>query len=299
MDLAAVRALVDWAALGLPPGPLSPAAPLDDRDLEGLQSARASLLGGKPRDALTTIKPLLDDGKYDIRGLSVLLQAVAVERPVVGAAAALDRLAGLLDADWEALGPSPEDRRRKLANVAFPAMLDELRVALTIAGTSGPVVDAWEALCQAVQEGARTRGLDGVVAKMAEVRAACPSPPKPPPPEAQPAPEPQPASSPPLALRPSPAFLQLLDRLRAFETLLARHENDKAAIVAQDIEATIAQFDPRLYFPELFSGFFAGLAEHAAELAAFQGEQDSMAWRAMGQLYRVDLEAFLRARGRR
>jgi hypothetical protein len=103
------------------------------------------------------------------------------------------------------------------------------------------------------------------------------------------------ASGSKVTLRASTHFFDLLDKLRAFETLLGRNEHGKAAIVAQDIEQTIAHFDARLFFPELFTGFFEGLATRAEELAAFQAELESPSWRALGQLYKVDLDAFLRA----
>jgi hypothetical protein len=345
MDVERLRALTDWPALGLPAATaaLPPAAPVDERDLERLQAAR-SLLGdpARPREALAALKPLLDEGKYDIRALAVLLQAVALDRPVVGAAAALDALARLLRESWDALGPDTDERRRKLANLAIPATLDHLRVTLTAAAQSGVVEKAldrwpdgrqpatWDDLCEAVHAAGRVRGLEGVVAKIADVRAACQPLVRKPEAAAPAAPDDDDEEDterlrlarlmPPVApenkprmpsgrgsmrgsgskvtLRASIHFFELLDKLRAFETLLGRNECGKAAIVAADIEQTIARFDARLFFPELFAGFFEGLASRAEELAAYQSELESPSWRALGQLYRVDLESFLRAGGK-
>jgi hypothetical protein len=330
MDAERLRALVDWPALGLP-AELAASAALDDRDLERLQAARGFLAGEprRAREALEALKPLLVEGKYDVRGLSVLLQAVAFDQPVVGAAAVLERMARLLDGEWALLEPAAEDKRRKLATLAFAATLDQVRVALSVAARSGEVEkaldrwpegrdpSAWDALCEAVAAAARTRGLDGVLAKIPDVWAASqPLLRKPeaassegaadddddsdPPPAAR-EPKPRPARVPARAagskvtLRASTHFFDLLDKLRAFETLLGRNEHGKAAIVAQDIEATIEHFDARQFFPELFTGFFEGLASRAEELAAFQAELDSPSWRALAQLYKVDLDSFLRA----
>src|SRR4051794_28074829 len=117
MDSDRLRELIDWSALGLPAEPFAPATPLEERDLEHLQAARGHLMAtpARPKDAIAVLKPLLDEGKYDIRALAVLLQAVAYDRPVLGAAAALDQLARLIGKQWEELGPAPEDKRRRLA----------------------------------------------------------------------------------------------------------------------------------------------------------------------------------------
>jgi hypothetical protein len=168
-----------------------------------------------------------------------------------------------------------------------------------------------------VQAAARPRKLDAVIAKLAEVRAACqPLVRKPEPADevtgeheaALPEPAPEPKPRPPrrdaaraggkVTLRASNHFFELLEKLRAFETLIARNECGKAAIVAQDIQQTIANFDPRLFFPELFAGFFEGLASRADELAAFGAQLEAPSWSALTQLYRVDLEAFLRTGGK-
>lgn len=332
MERDRLRELADWPALGLPPAALESSAPLDERDLERLQAARALLAGEPPRarEALDALKPLFAERKYDIRAVAVLLQAVACDRPVVGAAAALDRLARLVSEDWEALGPVADDKRRKLANLAFPATLDQVRVALTAAAQSGQLdvhfdgwpegreSRVWDLLCEAVTAAARDRQLDGVAAKIADVRAAwqplvqksqlvveasaagdevSEAPPREPTPRTE-GDLPARQSGGEVSLRASPHFFELLNKLRAFETLLERNDCGKAAIVAQDVEQTIASFDVRLFFPALFAGFFEGMAGCADELAAFQGELDAPSWRALAQLYRVDLEAFLRAGGK-
>jgi hypothetical protein len=327
MDLERLREVTDWPALGLPLAVLGAAAPLEPSDLERLQEARGALTNpqSRPKDAIKALKPLFEAGKFDIRGLAVLLQAVAIDRPVMGAAAALDQVARLLTDTWDMLGPAPEDMRRKLANMAFPAALDQIRVSITAAAQSGQIEKAldgwpdgrepatWDALCEAVHAAARARALDAVLAKVPEVRAACqplvrkpepafpdeltPEPmliePKPRAPRREPS-----RSGGKVSLRASNHFFELLEKLRAFETLIGRNECGKAAIVAQDIQQIIANFDPRLYFPELFAGFFEGMASRAEELAAFGAQLEAPSWNALAQLYKVDLEAFLRVGGK-
>jgi hypothetical protein len=98
----------------------------------------------------------------------------------------------------------------------------------------------------------------------------------------------------PLATIPiSPAFEVFLRRLAAFEVLVERGELERAAVVASDIEQTLANFDPRTYFPKLLSPFFRLLSEHVEPLSEARAHLGEDRLRALSQLYSVDLEAFL------
>ncbi|MCP3101829.1 hypothetical protein LZ198_23410 [Myxococcus sp. K15C18031901] len=103
------------------------------------------------------------------------------------------------------------------------------------------------------------------------------------------APPPPPAPGIPL----SPALELLLRKLDAFSVLLARGEMTKAGVVAADVLTTVERFDPRLYLPTLFTRFYAGLSTHARGLEPFLHNSDALPMRALEQLYRVDLDAFL------
>ncbi|MGK3962629.1 type VI secretion system protein IglI family protein [Sorangium sp. So ce1667] len=92
----------------------------------------------------------------------------------------------------------------------------------------------------------------------------------------------------------APAFLELLAKLRAFETLIGKGELEKAAIVAEDVQQLIESFDPRAYFPEVFARFSALLSGHIGALSEHLEERGSLAWKARSQFYRVDLEGFVR-----
>jgi hypothetical protein len=94
----------------------------------------------------------------------------------------------------------------------------------------------------------------------------------------------------------SPALAELMRKLAAFDTLLARRDFVRASVVAADVLALLERFDPRVYLPLLFSRFFSGLSRHAEQVEPLLHHTESLSFRALDQLYRVDLDAFL-ARG--
>jgi hypothetical protein len=91
----------------------------------------------------------------------------------------------------------------------------------------------------------------------------------------------------------SPAMALLLQKLAAFDALLARQDFIKASVVAADVLSTVERFDPRVYLPAIFSRFFAGLSTHAQVIEPLLHGTDSLAFRSLDQLFRVDLQAFL------
>ncbi|RKH56480.1 hypothetical protein D7V93_20220 [Corallococcus llansteffanensis] len=96
----------------------------------------------------------------------------------------------------------------------------------------------------------------------------------------------------------SPALAQLVRKLSAFEALVEREDFVKASVIAVDVLATVERFDPRVYLPMLFSGFFNGLSQHADAIEPLLHGTESLGFRALDQLYRVDLDAFLTAQQR-
>ncbi|MBN1209776.1 MAG: hypothetical protein JXB05_33310 [Myxococcaceae bacterium] len=91
----------------------------------------------------------------------------------------------------------------------------------------------------------------------------------------------------------SPALAELMRKLAAFDTLVERQDFRRATVVAADVLALLERFDPRVYLPALFSRFFAGLSQHAEEVEPLLQGTESLGFRALDQLYRVDLDAFL------
>lgn len=109
-----------------------------------------------------------------------------------------------------------------------------------------------------------------------------------------PAPETGPAAGQTLQLRGSPKLWELLGKLKAFEALVEKRAFPRAALVGDDIIATIEAFDPRDYFPELFARFGALFHAHVQEISPHWQSKDSMDWKAMAQFYQVDLDRFVK-----
>ncbi len=96
-----------------------------------------------------------------------------------------------------------------------------------------------------------------------------------------------------VSLAVSHKFNELLQKLRAFEALVAKGRHDRAAVVAADVQQLIQSFDPRAYFPELFSEFAALMSDHVGTITAHMEMRESPSWNALDQFYRVDLKAFV------
>jgi hypothetical protein len=95
----------------------------------------------------------------------------------------------------------------------------------------------------------------------------------------------------------SPALAQFMRKLAAFDTLIERQDYRRASVVAADVLAVMEHFDPRVYLPALFSRFFAGLGTHAEDVEPLMQGTESLGFRALDSLYRVDLDAFLAQSG--
>jgi hypothetical protein len=91
----------------------------------------------------------------------------------------------------------------------------------------------------------------------------------------------------------SPALAELIRKLAAFDALIEREDFTRASVVAADVLGVVERFDPRVYLPSLFSRFFAGLSRHAEQVEPMLQGTESLSFRAMDQLYRVDLQTFL------
>jgi len=85
----------------------------------------------------------------------------------------------------------------------------------------------------------------------------------------------------------------LMAKLEAFDALISAQKFASAAVVADDIHAVIAGFDPRIYFPKLFVGFSRQVAAHINNLAAYAEYKETPSWQALQDLYRTDLETFV------
>ena len=107
------------------------------------------------------------------------------------------------------------------------------------------------------------------------------------------APEPRPAAAAP-GVPISLAMAALLRKLRAFEELVKKEDFLKAGVVAADLLGIVESFDPRVYLPSIFAGFYAGLSAHIESLEPVLMNNESLAQKALTQLYRMDLDTFLK-----
>ena len=85
----------------------------------------------------------------------------------------------------------------------------------------------------------------------------------------------------------------LIRKLEAFDRLISAEKYSSAALIADDINSIIADFDPKVYFPKLFTRFSLRFAANINELVAFEEHKNSVEWQAMQELYKVDLESFV------
>ncbi len=161
-----------------------------------------------------------------------------------------------------------------------------------------PYPDAHSSLAQvlAIVRGVKEQAGEGVQSG-APASSAAPST-RPPAPGNDP-PAAQPRSQAPSATEPSSVellaaapFLDLCQRLAAFEELVRSEQLEKAAVVAADIEERIAQFDPRIHFPGLFATFVALQSKHVTSFTRYAETTPQHVWRALRQFYLVDLRGF-------
>ena len=92
----------------------------------------------------------------------------------------------------------------------------------------------------------------------------------------------------------SPALMQLVRRIQAFQTLCKRGELRKAAVVADSVLTTLDAFDPRVFFPSLFLPFFSLLSENAEEIEQAMIERDGLTFKSLQQLMQVDIDSLLK-----
>lgn len=85
----------------------------------------------------------------------------------------------------------------------------------------------------------------------------------------------------------------LLKKLAAFESLVTDRQFAKAAIVADDLDTIMAAFDPKLYFPKIFSRYTLLRAQNIGEIVPFDQSKVTVEWQALQQLYEVDLNHFI------
>jgi hypothetical protein len=87
--------------------------------------------------------------------------------------------------------------------------------------------------------------------------------------------------------------LEILNRkLALFQEVLAQGEMVKAAVIAMDVNQLLESFDPKKYFPDLFSSYFTNMVNYGDEINGIIEMSGSPNWQALVNLYEVDLDKF-------
>lgn len=83
-----------------------------------------------------------------------------------------------------------------------------------------------------------------------------------------------------------------LKKLAAFEYLLQEQNFPKAAVVADDINQTLANFDPTVYFPKTFETFAKLKVLNFEKLSLYENQRGSPQWQAMQAWLKIDVDGF-------
>ncbi|PPD28451.1 MAG: hypothetical protein CTY21_13130, partial [Methylomonas sp.] len=75
---------------------------------------------------------------------------------------------------------------------------------------------------------------------------------------------------------------------------IAENKFPQAALLAEDINHTLATFDPKLYFPKLFETFVRLQVINFEALTAYADLQEDPQWQAMQEWLKVDLDSFIK-----
>lgn len=281
--------------------------------------------GGKYSEAADAVEALLRENLYEVRLLGYYFFAVLHEEGLPRLGAILETLTALIRGNWEGL--SARDKRTVLLNKSvtwlFQKLFDTLSYhqskkderwqgwwkASTEAQAAAAIQKAQELQALLPEVGYRksAEALGKLQSWMRELHAQLVAnmPQDPPVPPAAENPEPGPAAEPegpspflklgqPVQLMGSAHLVELCNKLKAFELLIARAEFQKAALVSDDILATLERFDPRRFFPDLFSSFGALLNKHVKDIRQHWEDKDSTEWKTLSQFYQVDLERFVK-----
>jgi hypothetical protein len=98
-----------------------------------------------------------------------------------------------------------------------------------------------------------------------------------------------------LALESSYHMDVLLKKLAAFERLIEEEKFPRAALMAEDINQTVSNFDPKLYFPKVFETFVRLQALNFEQLATYTYQRDEQHWQIMQDWLKVDIDSFVKS----
>ncbi len=292
-----------------------------------LDEISTAMLDGKYDDAVGPVEAVFEDGICDVRVVGFYAYLVFHQHGVGSLAQVFSDLAAVLGANWPAVGPLKN--REKVTQNSFNWFYKHLvRRFQREESSQGPGWRAWvdgvtaEEVEQIVEAADELRR--GLIATLEDLsgpvldlhgksrewlesfeRVVY----REPEPEEEEEPEPEPGEEPedePPASREAPrspaggtmaegsVHLQLLQRkMKAFERLIDNEKYARAALVADDINQTIAEFDPLRFFPQLFARYVRVHAVSIGELTEYDDAKDSRDWQALQAFYATDLEGFV------
>ena len=309
---------------------LSPLTPAETPGLDTLDPRFQEIAGlveaGEFIEASEQTQNLLKEGIVDIRVVSYFLYGVFLESGLAGLPKLLDALAGLFGPNWAACGPA--QKKEKHAENGVGWFLNRLAKKLkTEEEAKSDEFNKWleqvpaEALAPMLEKVTAVRTAAAITnsQKLADllkalddwlrgyekmVQAAKPAEPEQP--KAEEAP-PQDSGAPATAARGSPGasagddrfvvegsvHLQELGRkIAAFEALIKKKQFGRASVVYNDVSTIVDHFDPRIFIPKMFGNFYALSMQNLEALLPDLEKKESPVWKAMEQLYRVDVDTF-------
>lgn len=84
----------------------------------------------------------------------------------------------------------------------------------------------------------------------------------------------------------------LLQKMALFRQLAEEGDVLKAAIIAADVNAILEQFDPKKYFPQLFSDYLYAMVNRSNQIAEAMEMRDTPQWMVLSELYLIDMQKF-------
>jgi hypothetical protein len=275
---------------------------------------------GKFAECATQSQKLLEEEVYDVRLIGYLCFGVFIEVGVTSLADIMRGLTNTVTTNWEAVGPGPQrvqatqtslgfffkqltrqlTREQKLNSAEYKDWIEKATfdgVTETLTG----VADLKKAL-EGVLGSEDSKPLVEVISKVREfLQAFQPLVKKPQAPDAPAAPV-EDADGKTSGARPSGAGVAiegshhlriLLRKIEVFEQLIAEKKFPRAQIVAADITQILTSFDPVLYLPAVFTTFLKLMAMHVGDLLQHEAARETPPGKALQQLYRVDIDAFV------
>jgi len=286
---------------------------------------------GNYEQAAAMSEEILEQGIYDIRIIAYFVYGIFLEQGISALSAIFDTLSGIVTDNWKAVGPVKnlekhtantmkwfttqlhkklkyEESKKEAVWTTWSEQTDSDQVQevmdaleklqrslnMTLEDKAGPLVD------NMMKVKSWLRSFQQIVYREPEPE------PEPEPeetldkheeepeisaPESKPAVSSVPASS--ISAQGSHHLQVLLQKLDAFDQLICSKKFHLAALVADDINNIVADFDPKVYFPEIFAKFSFLSATHISKLISYEQYKGTVEWMALQELYKVDIKSFV------